>query len=45
MFVTLMVNAFDFRDKDDNSDSVDGSKSAIKRKIIVVLFVLASLRL
>ena len=31
MFVTLMVNAFDFRDKDDNSDSVDGSKSAIKK--------------
>ena len=31
MFVTLIVNAFDFRDKDDNSDSVDGSKSAIKK--------------
>ena len=29
MFVTLIVNAFDFRD--DNSDGVDGSKSAIKK--------------
>ena len=31
MFVTLIVNAFDFRDKDDNSDGVDGSKSTIKK--------------
>ena len=31
MFVTLVVNAFDFRDKDDNSDGVDGAKSSIKK--------------
>ena len=31
MFVTLVVNAFDFRDKDDNSDGVDGAKSRIKK--------------
>ena len=31
MFVTLVVNAFDFRDKDDNSDGVDGAKFSIKK--------------
>ena len=31
MFVTLIVNAFDFQDKDDNSDGADGTKSTIKR--------------
>ena len=31
MFVTLIVNAFDFQDKDDNSDGVDGTKSTIKK--------------
>ncbi|CAH3016377.1 unnamed protein product [Porites evermanni] len=31
LFVTLVVNAFDFRDKDDNSDGVDGAKFSIKK--------------
>ena len=31
LFVTLVVNAFDFREKDDNSDGVDGAKSILKK--------------